>query len=248
MNSSWSFLLVTVDGGQTWKQASYPRGLAGADMLLVTPSDGWMLGRSSVDGEELFVTHDGTRSWQRITPAAPKEIAPADCFTLNLPTFEDAKRGFLQVNCVSKMNGKLKLHLALLRTEDGGRTWKPERMVANLDDIARTQYLSSTIVGSDWIFAAASEHHPVLTKVGPGAGIDASSNTAVSRPLYKAIRQISFATPADGWAIVGDGDLLSTTDGGATWTKLLPGPQPHVIPPHGTFIPRQSSGQNANQR
>jgi photosystem II stability/assembly factor-like uncharacterized protein len=44
---------------------------------------------------------------------------------------------------------------------------------------------------------------------------------------------MSFATPADGWVIVGDGELMSTTDGGTIWTTLLPGPQPHVIQPHG---------------
>ena len=27
--------------------------------------------------------------------------------------------------------------------------------------------------------------------------------------------------------------LMSTTDGGATWKTLTPGPQPHVIQPHG---------------
>ena len=30
-----------------------------------------------------------------------------------------------------------------------------------------------------------------------------------------------------------DGELMSTTDGGTTWTALRPGPQPHVIQPGG---------------
>src|SRR5208283_3956591 len=138
---------------------------------------------------------------------------------------------FLQVNYLSGESPELKLAMVLFATEDGGRTWKPDRMVANLDDTdARNQYHSSAVVGSDWIFAA-SDHDPVLTKVGPGTKIDASTDTAASRPHYKNIRQISFATPTQAWAIVGDGELMSTVDGGATWTTLTPGPQPHVIHP-----------------
>jgi photosystem II stability/assembly factor-like uncharacterized protein len=45
------------------------------------------------------------------------------------------------------------------------------------------------------------------------------------------ISQMSFAAPTQGWVIVGDGELMSTTDGGATWKALTPGPQPHVIHP-----------------
>ena len=89
------------------------------------------------------------------------------------------------------------------------------------------------MVGSEWIFAAASDHVPVLTKVSAGTSIDASINAAASRPAYKMISRMSFATPTQGWVIVGDGELMSTTDGGATWTTLTPGPQPHVIQPHG---------------
>jgi photosystem II stability/assembly factor-like uncharacterized protein len=61
------------------------------------------------------------------------------------------------------------------------------------------------------------------------------------RPRYKEISRISFANPAQGWAVVGDGYLMSTTDGGTTWTTLTPGPQSHVIQPHGSFVPRPAS-------
>ena len=142
---------------------------------------------------------------------------------MGLPTFEDAKHGFLQVNGVPGGVQKLRLTLMLLATSDGGRTWKPDRAVANLDEISRQQYKSPAMVGSDWIFAAASDHHPVLTKVGPGATIDASSNIAAPNLLYDAIRRISFATPAQGWAVVSNGNLMSTANGGATGPIFRPG-------------------------
>jgi len=232
-------LLATSDGGRTWNRTRQDPKLAFAEMLLVSPSQGWLFGAetdSELHGDssdrQLYVTHDATKSWQKVTLAAPNEIAPKICSVMGLPTFEDAEHGFLQVNCLRGESPELKLAMVLFATEDGGRTWKPDRMVANLDDTdARNQYHSSAVVGSDWIFAASSGHHAVLTKLGPGARIDTSTATAASRPHYGEIDDVSFATPADGWAIVGDGELISTSDGGATWTTLTPGPQPHVIHP-----------------
>jgi photosystem II stability/assembly factor-like uncharacterized protein len=45
------------------------------------------------------------------------------------------------------------------------------------------------------------------------------------------IRQINFTSPTQGWVITSDGELRSTTDGGATWTNISSGPKPHVIHP-----------------
>ena len=218
----WGFLLLTSDGGRTWKRAADAPQLSQTEMLLLSPSEGWLYGVDLFDSPSLYVTRDGGHSWQEV---APEPAGLADGQIHGLPTFEDAEHGFLQVNGLGAGDPG-HLTIVLMATSDGGRTWKPDRTVSNLDDIARTQYESSTVVGSEWIFAA-SDDHPLLTKVGPGARIDASASAA-SRPLYKAIRRISFTTPLQAWAVVGDGYLMSTTDGGATWTKLTPGPQPSV--------------------
>lgn len=238
MNSFSGTLLTTSDGGRTWKQAAHNPGLGFAQMLLVTPSDGWLFG-AETDSEfhgdssdkELYVTHDATRSWQKITLAAPKEIAPANCYVHSLPVFEDSRHGLLQVFCSSMKDGKYNPSWVLFATKDSGQTWKPDRMVVNLDDTALGQYGSPTVVGSDWIFAAQLDHRPMLTKVGTGARIDASTNAIASGIHYGDIDGIDFATPAEGWVIVGNGNLLSTTDGGANWVHISPGPKPHVIHP-----------------
>ena len=38
---------------------------------------------------------------------------------------------------------------------------------------------------------------------------------------YFGVDQMSFVTPSQGWVLV-DAELLSTTDGGATWTDITP--------------------------
>jgi len=237
MNTWWSFLLLTSDGGRTWKRATGTPQLRNPEMLLVTPGEGWLYGTQFASVGALYVTRDGARSWQEVAPELP---AVDESLVIGLPAFEDSRHGFLQVSGIRGAGPQLKGTLALLATSDGGRTWKPDRSVANLDEVTREQYESPTVVGSDWIFAAAAGHQPVLTKLGPGDRIDAGTDTAALRPRYKDITQISFATPTQGWAIAG-GDLVSTSDGGATWTTLTPGPQPHVIQPHGKSIPRPAS-------
>ncbi|HEY6299946.1 MAG TPA: sialidase family protein [Candidatus Binatus sp.] len=234
----YSFLLVTSDGGRTWSRSPNAPRLATDDMLLVTPNDGWMIGTSVFSDKELFVTHDGTKSWQQVLVDTPKEVLPATMARYyQLPTFEDSKHGLLLVYYSGGVG--VKPATVLFATGDSGRTWKPDRMVTNQDDVS-SKYSTSTVVDSDWIFAAVSDHRPVLTRLGVGRKIDASADAAPDASHYKEALQVSFATPTQGWVIVGDGDLMSTADGGATWTTLTPGPQPHVIQPHGSFVPRQS--------
>jgi len=230
MNTRWSILLQTSDGGRTWTHAAadIPEMLR-AEILLVTPSEGWLYDKFDV-AQGLQVTRDGARSWQEV---APEPAGFEDCEVPGLPTFEDARHGFLPVKCVPTKAWEFRRTLVLLATSDGGRTWKPDRTVANLpqQEIYNSRYSSSTVVGSDWIFAAATDDHPVLTKLGPGAGIDASAEAPALRPRYREIRELSFATSAQGWVIDQYGSLVATTDGGATWTNITPGTKPYITHP-----------------
>ncbi len=101
-------------------------------------------------------------------------------------------------------------------------------MVTNQKE-GSSKYLAPTVVDSSWIFVAFSDHHPILTKLGAGETIDGSVAVTAGHSSYRASREVSFATPTQGWVIAGDGALLSTTDGGATWNDISPGsPSSHL--------------------
>ncbi len=231
---SWvSLLVVTSDRGETWKEApNAPNVGSNVAMQLVTPTEGWLYGEDDDGDEQLYVTRDAANSWQTVTLEAPREIAPANCVVMGLPTFEDSKHGFVRVNCSSGEPPESKLAIVLFATEDGGRTWKPDRMVKNLDDYSREKFRTSAVLDSHWIFAALSNHKPMLIQLGAGDTIDGAADVNTGRSDYGA-DQISFVTPTQGWIIIGEGELQSTTDGGKTWTAISPGPQPHVIHPAG---------------
>src|SRR6267378_8174970 len=89
-----------------------------------------------------------------------------------------------------------------------------------------------TVVDTAWLFITARDHRPMIKRVGAGERIESRLNPTTSPIIYKDVGGASFATPYQGWVIVGDGNLLSTTDGGATWTDITPGPKQHVIQLH----------------
>lgn len=218
VNRGWrlgGMLLITSDGGQTWAAAPNipaPEGY----FRLVTPLEGWWL---TASGDALYVTRDGARKWERVTPSAPKEVFPAIEPTYDLPTFNDDQHGFLPVT-FSGPEGT-KSAAVLFATEDSGQSWKPDRILANLYRMPVGNFVPSTMAGSTWITADVSDYtHPTLTTLGPGARIKAIDSSWG----YYGTFQLKFVTPAEGWLLLtdSDGTLLSTADGGSTWTAANP--------------------------
>jgi photosystem II stability/assembly factor-like uncharacterized protein len=219
-SNTWSSaMLVTSDGGRTWTKASDAPIMRNPEMLIMSPCCGWLYGNEFSSRWSLYVTRDDAHSWDQVYLEVPESTESS---VVGLPIFQDGKNGFLQVNGVHRKDRKLLLNMALMKTSDGGRTWKLDRQVSNLNDVQRRQYGSPAVVGSDWIFAAAADHRPMLTKVGEGARVDAMA-APESRSEYKSLTQINWANPTRAWAVVGDGVLMSTADGGATWTDISPG-------------------------
>jgi hypothetical protein len=105
--STERYLYSTTDGGGTWLTDPLPASPSATpdegvmqEILFLDPLDGWLLGR------EIYLTEDGGETWTRI----------------NLVTW-DAKFSF-----VDEQNGWAAARAgdewALVRTQDGGRTWQ----------------------------------------------------------------------------------------------------------------------------
>ena len=225
-------LLSTSDGGRTWQAPSDDYVSAGA-FCLVTSGEGWQLSPPSWFGNdtwELSVTRNGGKSWKEVSVPIPDEIRRAVGFgssTLevnyhDLPTFENSERGFLPVTYMAE--GTWNSVIVLFETVDGGRTWTPIRTLTNL--VIRGGNDSYTVAAADSTLIAATastdDKRATLSRVGPEgkADIDITSYLGGWRGI--TYLQLSFATRKQGWMVANAG-LLSTTDGGASWTKLTPG-------------------------
>jgi len=107
--------LHTDNGGRHWTETQIPDLRFIDRMFFLTPEIGWLAG---TDGKDFFVfrTTNGGRDWDESRTAPPKELGELrDLFFLN------QNRGWLitwQIN-----DGGTYLY----STEDGGKTWVPER-------------------------------------------------------------------------------------------------------------------------
>ena len=234
-----SLLLITSDGGNIWREANNDPGPGSPQMLPVTPNEGWLSGAVGPDYTTcLFVTRDGTKSWQGISTSlsescSPDEshemfvqpsenFMPGNCDVYGLPIFQDPTHGFLEEDCVSdEAHRDNSTHTTVLfATTDGGRTWKEDRMLRNFAGLCN----SSTVVDSVWIAPVKHGGHLVLLRVEAGATLDAGKdNGSNSQDSTLCDTRLSFVTPAQGWMLADHSVLQSTTDGGRTWTTLTPG-------------------------
>jgi photosystem II stability/assembly factor-like uncharacterized protein len=211
-----SWLMMTSDGGRSWQPAPTDPGLSGT-IRLVTPMEGWI---RSPSGDELLVTHDGAHSWEKVSLTPPKDGYSKSDATYDLPMFEDSKHGFLPVTYTGGLGRKA--IAVLYATEDGGLTWKLDSTLTNLASMPIGNGVSSSVVGSTWITATelnGGNSNPVITPIASGATLSAGYH---SESGYYGARQLSFVTPSLGWILMNDNHLLSTSDGGVTWTELNP--------------------------
>jgi photosystem II stability/assembly factor-like uncharacterized protein len=232
-HTSTGTLLVTSDGGRTWR-AAHDDPPGGADpFLLVTPTLGWQLLKPSwmePDTTGLYVTRDGAKSWQQVSVpfpnemlsvGAPIESRPTDFYNA-LPTFEDDKHGFLPVTYLAE-NADGNSAIVLFETLDGGRSWKPIRAITNLDIPGVEASYTVAVADSTLIAATGSQDDKrvTLSRGGPDGRADSDITSYIGGQRGLTYLRLDFATAKQGW-MVANGALLSTTDGGKTWTTVTP--------------------------
>jgi photosystem II stability/assembly factor-like uncharacterized protein len=233
---SFGMMYKTQDGGKSWDRAPLPP-VAG-EPRFVNLKDGWLGGGPSGD---IYVTHDAGNSWQEVSLPKPATVGPDTGADLSLPAFENARHGFLSVRyAVGPLMGPDLSAPVLFATNDGGQTWKQDRVIPVLPVI-----YSSDLVGSVLI-AAHSEQAKTPQKGGTyqapktrltlyafGADLRDTSNSAEISSQGAAI-DLSFVDRERGWANLSD-KLFSTEDAGKTWVDVTPGVLPHALTPPPSF-------------
>lgn len=224
-------LLASEDGGKTWT-APPSHSVIGGVLCFLNEKDGVLAGGE--DDTELWVTHDASKSWQKVVLKAPPEAAPANLPTYGEPICEDAKRGFLPVTFSRDGSPSA---LVLFATEDGGRTWSAERTQSGIEGLGPT--VAATVTGSDLIVAPSTMVGKALELTTiPAKGRGTSVATHVTGSA--SVSLLSFVNNSTGWASTDDA-LLSTTDGGVTWTNITPNRTPTRIAP--PALPQRKLGR-----
>jgi photosystem II stability/assembly factor-like uncharacterized protein len=217
-STSFSSILITSDGGKTWNALKSNDIGAMGYLRFATATDGWMRVPST---NSLYATHDGGNSWSKISLDPPAEILPANQATYDLPTFQDSKHGFLPVTYSGDLG--VSTAVVLFATEDGGASWKADRMMTGLSGMPAGNLVASEVVGSSWLLVGQSSGGtPVLTNISQGAHVKAGSALGSS---YYGTRQLSFVSSSRGWTVLDDNRLLSTTTG-SDWAEVGPDQSP----------------------
>lgn len=228
--------IATSDGGRTWRPVEEgPPG--GADPFsLVTPSFGWQVSIPNGwvgddENAELYVTHNGSKDWDQVSVPFPNKMLSSafakgshpSAYYHDLPTYRDSRHGYLPVTYIDE-NDNWKSAIVLFETADAGHSWQPIRSITNLYLQGMNASYSVAVADSTLIAATSSqnENQVTLSKDGPDRRTDTDISSCFNTRLGGlASAQLSFATPKQGWMLV-RGKLLSTRDGGATWTTLNP--------------------------
>lgn len=234
-------LYVTADGGQAWRDATPPGGLATADsdrLLGVAFADalhGWVAVNGAFTSAsdpsygrvDIWRTADGGRTWSgsRLPPARFHpfgEIMAQVQFDLL-----DARRGFA---FLSGNSAKGRNDSDLFWTADGGATWSADRPTG------------TGSVGNEGSVAFATATDGVIVNALHGTGVVATrdggetwTDAALAVPSGPAAQafmgQPAFTGERSGLLAVNlqtDAAnavwVYGTSDAGASWTALSPGP------------------------
>jgi photosystem II stability/assembly factor-like uncharacterized protein len=207
-------LLRTADSGAHWQLATDKRWRSQQTSMIwggdkngfgfSSPENIWLTGAWLVNSFVLYATHDGGAHWQQQDLSLPQGFTvTGGAIESQPPEFFGASDGVLPIVQLNNPGQSAIFY----RTEDGGYTWTPTTPVPG--DVF-------SVVDANRIFV--TDGMKVYRTAGGGLHW-----TAVQPNLsLKGASVLDFVSPSEGWAIVG-GQMLRTTDGGATWTNLSTG-------------------------
>ncbi|MCP4716523.1 MAG: hypothetical protein GY868_15490 [Deltaproteobacteria bacterium] len=201
ISGNYGTVMATTDGGATWnKQVTGVKEMLGS-ICFVDGVIGWAAG---VKGTVVH-TSDGGKTWAQQQSGTAKDLL--DLFFLN------ASQGW----AVGEFG-------TIIHTEDGGRTWGPQAQAQDTlyNDVFFTDADTGWVVGEfGTIIHTEDGGRTWQPQHCPGL-VPEVSETDWEKPL-PALYGIYFSDSLTGWVVGMDGVIISTADGGRTWTRLVSG-------------------------
>lgn len=197
-NTVWS----TRNGGADWTAIHLHFNWSLTDVTFADAHHGWVVGdRSAQYGSYeypiILATTDGGATWTR--QYNPRGIDEGE---LGSVSFSDATHGWATGGKLGELSGSL-----ILATSDGGATWTEQAIGA-----------TGNVGGVDFVDAA---HGWIADGTTIFATTDGGSSWA-SQSVGVPVDEVSFHDDLTGYATGPDGDIATTTDGGADWQVRAP--------------------------
>ncbi len=195
------YLASTTDGGRTWLKYPLKTTENINEIYFRNEKNGYL-----VAGKKLFITSDGGESWRETV------IFNANDFKNGTPEFlsirfADKKLGVI-VGSVLSRKGDLVLDSLVMRTDDGGETWKRISVPSKIELF----HLDFNGNSHGWI---VGDKGLILATVNGGLTWDVQRSNVV-----RALFNVDFRDDDFGFAVGGGGTILRTEDGGRNWEKI----------------------------
>lgn len=237
-------LYQTSDGGKSWRQLRFsdPRGIpaekglpagafhtmSGQGFEFRSPATIWFGGNMLVaeTAITLMVSRNAGKDWiqkQISVPESDKVIF--DMVTYRLPVFITDQDAYILASYALPGSSKDTPRdvNALIITHDGGRTWAASpALLDGTDWQLHLQFISATDAFVHCGETLCVTHDGAQTWQRIPSNV---SFAAVGPDKDEVLSSFDFVDATTGWAEIAHGDkteLIKTTDGGLSWTKLFP--------------------------
>jgi photosystem II stability/assembly factor-like uncharacterized protein len=221
--SNWVGIYSTTDGGANWtpeyvpepgepeSEGALPGSGQKSGMTFIDTDRGWVTGNIPMENYlYLYNSLDGGSTWVEQLAPIPTDFGTV--FTESYPPVFFSENGIMPVTLYSNV-----INLVIYTSDDAGTTWIPAPApVANAGRGDQVDFVSPS-EGFAWAtgrFAVTSNAAQTWETVTP------------SVPFGDSFLSMDFVDTSTGWVLTMDADghasLYTTSDGGTTWTTLIP--------------------------